>query len=315
MAGTQDSMLDLTVSIVNHKHRDLLGPLLDSICALTQRASYETYVVDNAPGDGSAEMVRACFPWVHLICNEQPQGFAANNNQVLRRGEGRYLILLNDDMLLINNALDRMVQFMDDHRWVGAVGCKLLNRDGTLQRSCWRGFPSPKTLLVDLFYLSKWLPRQSWVRDFEATLQDSVGSVDVDYLLGACLMVRREAIDQVGLLDEGFFMFLEETDWCYRIKKNGWRICWMPDGEIIHFGQQSVAGDPAQFVPMLYQNFCRFCRKHGSQRREIVAIKNVIAVGTLLRAALWAYRSLMGVPNSRAMLRGYLAAFCSVPSY
>jgi len=260
-------MVDLTISIVNHKHRDLLGPLLDSIRALTHRASYETYVVDNASDDGSVAMIKTLYPWVHLICNDRPQGFASNNNQVLCQGQGRYLILLNDDMLLHNNALDRMVTFMDAHPHVGAVGCKLLNKDGTLQRSCWRGFPSPRTLLVDLFYLSRWLPKLSWVRDFEATLQDTAHPVEVDYLLGACLMVRREVLDQVGLLDESFFMFLEETDWCYRIKENGWRIFWTPEGEIVHYGQQSVSRDPARFIPMLYRNYCRFARKHGSGRR------------------------------------------------
>ncbi len=308
-------MVDLTISIVNHKHRDLLGPLLDSIHALTRRVSYETYVVDNAPGDGSAEMVRAYFPWVHLICNEQPQGFAANNNQVLRQGQGRYFVLLNDDMLLHNDALDRMVAFMNAHSDVGAAGCKLLNKDGTLQRSCWRGFPSPQTLLIDLFYLSKWLPRLSWVRDFEATLQDTREPMDVDTLLGACMMVRREVLDQVGPLDESFFMFLEETDWCYRIQKQGWRISWTPEGEIMHYGQQSVSHDPARFIPMLYRNYCRFTRKHGGNRSKMVTIKSIIALGMLFRAAFWAYRYLTNVPNSRAMLRGYLIAFLNVSSY
>jgi GT2 family glycosyltransferase len=218
-------------------------------------------------------------------------------------------------MLLCNDALDRMVTFMDANPDVGAAGCKLLNKDGALQRSCWRGFPSPRTLLIDLFYLSKWLPRLSWVRDFEAALQNAGEPTEVDYLLGACLMVRREVLDRVGLLDESFFMFLEETDWCYRIKKNGWRIFWTPDGEIIHYGQQSVARDPGRFIPMLYRNYCRFSRKRGSRRREMVALKSIIMLGTLFRSALWACRSLAGVPNSRVMLRGYLAAFSAAPSY
>jgi GT2 family glycosyltransferase len=308
-------MIDLTVSIVNHKHRDLLGPLLSSIRALTQRASYETYVVDNASGDGSADMVQIQFPWVHLISNEQPQGFAANNNQVLRQGQGRYLILLNDDMLLHNDALDRLVAFMDAYPDVGAAGCKLLNKDGTLQRSCWRGFPSPRTLLIDLFYLSKWAPWLPGVRDFEVTLQDiSGGPVDVDYLLGACLMVRREALEQVGPLDESFFMFLEETDWCYRIRQKGWRIVWMPDGEIIHYGQQSVGENPERFVPMLYSNYYRFCQKHGTSRPELLALKGVILAGASLRTALWTYRSFRGHSDGRAMVSGYLRTLRAMPA-
>lgn len=206
-------VLDLTVSIVNHRHRDLLEALLESILTHTRNISYEIFVVDNASGDGSIEMVRSRFPRVRLLCNDRPLGFASNNNQVLRQGQGRYLVLLNDDMLLCNAALDHLVAFMDANSAVGAMGCKLLNENGTLQRSCWRQFPSPKTLLIDLFYLSMWLPQLSWVRDFEVTLHNSGSPVEVDYLLGACLMIRREALEQVGLLDESYFMFLEETDW------------------------------------------------------------------------------------------------------
>lgn len=305
-------MVDLTISIVNHNHRDMLGPLLDSIYAHTQGISYEAYVVDNNSHDGSADMVRSHYPWVHLICNEQSQGFAANNNQVLRHANGRYVVLLNDDMLLRNDALDRMVAFMDAHPDAGATGCKLLNHDGTLQRSCWRGFPSPRTLLIDLFYISKWLPQLSWVQAFEATLENTDEPVEVDYLLGACLMVRRETLNQTGPLDESFFMFLEETDWCYRIKEHEWRVFWIPEGEIIHYGQQSVSKDPVRFIPMLYRNYCLFYRKHGGERFGILRLKAVIALGTLFRSIVWGYRDVTDRPDSRAMLRGYLAAFRAI---
>lgn len=308
-------MIDLTVSIVNHSHGDLLGPLLDSIKKHTHSISYEVFVVDNASRDGSVEMVKSRFPWVHLLCNDRPLGFAANNNQVLRQGQGRYVILLNDDMLLRNDALDRMAAFMDANQAVGATGCRLLNKDGTLQRSCWRQFPSPKTLLIDLFYLSKWLPQLSWVREFEVTLHSTGEPIEVDYLLGACLMVRRETLDQVGLLDESFFMFLEETDWCYRIKRRGWRIFWAPDGEIIHYGQQSVSRDPERFVPMLYRNYCRFSRKHGRGAWQILTLKTTLLVGVLFRSGLWTYRSLRHAPNGPAMMRGYLRALRDLPSF
>lgn len=308
-------MVDLTISIVNHRHSDLLEPLLKSIRKHTRSVTYETYVVDNVPGDGSATLIMASLPWVKWICNDRPLGFAANHNQVMRQGKGRYVILLNDDMLLQNDALDRLVAFMDAHPQVGAAGCKLLNRDGTLQRSCWRGYPSARTLLIDLFYLSSWLPNLSAVRGFEATVQGSVRPVEVDYLLGACIIVRHEVVSEVGLLDESFFMFLEETDWCYRIRQRGWQIYWTPDGEIIHYGQQSVSRDPVRFVPMLYRNYCRFCRKHRAGGRDLVVIKAVIGLGMTPRIVLWAYRWLRGRPNSKQMLRGYLTALWAVPGY
>lgn len=308
-------MIDLTISIVNHKNRALLEPLLDSILAQTRGITYEIYVVDNASQDGSVEMVREQFPQVNLICNTSPEGFAANNNKVLRQARGRYCILLNDDMLLVNNALAHMVSVMDANPSAGAIGCKLLNEDGSLQRSCWRGFPSPRTLLIDLFYLSKVFPRAAWVRDFEATLHDSDCPIEVDYLLGACLLIRQEVVRQVGLLDESFFMFLEETDWCYRIKEAGWQILWAPQGEIIHYGQQSVSKNPERFVPLLYRNYGKFSRKHNNKRPNLMALKGVIAIGVLFRAIIWASRYAYGVPNSAAMARGYLKVFRLLPSY
>lgn len=308
-------MIDLVVSIINHKNRDLLRELLRSIELHTHRISYEVFVVDNASRDGSVEMVRSLYPWVHVLSNDHPMGFASNNNRVLHLAQSRYLILLNDDMLLLNDALDRMVAFMDANPSAGAVGCRLLNTDGTLQRSCWRQYPSPKTLFIDLFYLSRWSPGLCWVRDFDVSIQSTGEPVEVDYLLGACLMVRQQVIDQIGPLDENFFMFLEETDWCYRIRQRGWRVFWVPDGEITHYGQQSVSKDPVRFVPMLYRNYCRFCRKHGGSKREIVTMKAVMALGLSFRAAFWAIRRLKNVPGSSAMFRGYVAAVRALPSY
>lgn len=307
-------MIDLTVSIVNHGHPELVEALIASIIARTRIISYEVFVVNNLVGDGSAETLALRFPSVMMLNNPEPLGFAANNNQVLRLARGRYTVLLNDDMVLANNALDRMVGFMDENASVGAIGCKLLNRDGTVQRSCWRGFPSAKTLLVDLFYLSKWLPQISLVKDFEATFQITEAA-EVDYVLGACLLVRREVIEQVGILDESFGMFLEETDWCFRIRAASWRIFWVPDGEILHYGQQSVSRDPSRYVPMLYQNYCTFGRKHGYHWRTIVLLKVIIALGMLFRALVWSFRVVTGTPDSRAMVRGYLAAFFAAPTY
>ena len=305
--------MDLTISIINHNHCDMVVPLLDSIIVHTHSISYEVFVINNVPDDGCSNKLASRFPQINMLDNDQPLGFAANNNQVLRLARGRYTILLNDDMLLINDALDRMVAYMDGNVSVGAIGCQLLNRDGTLQRSSWRGFPSFRTLFVDLFYLSKWFPRLSLVRRFEATFQSS-NPVDVDYLLGACIMVRSKVIEQVGLLDERFFMFLEETDWCFRIKQHGWQIFWVPDAKIVHYGQQSVSRDPERFVPMLYGNYCRFGRKHGYGRWEILALKTTLFLGLLFRSGLWAIRQLKHVPNSSAMMWGYLRAVCSLPS-
>jgi GT2 family glycosyltransferase len=306
---------ELTVSIVNHNNGELLAPLLKSILDQTRSVSYEVFVVDNASDDGSAEMIRERFPEVNLVCNEHPKGFAENHNAVLELASGQYVVLLNDDMLLENDALGKMVAFMESDPEVGAAGCKLLNTDGSLQRSAWIGFPSPRALLIDLFYLSVLLPGAGWVKESEAILLDQGQPVEVDHVLGACLLVRSETIEQVGALDSSFFMYLEETDWCYRMKQEGWKVFWIPEAKIVHYGQQSVRRNLRRFVPMRYRNYCRFCRKHGCTNLEMLALKLIIVGGSILRALLWGLRGLRGRSNGYAMMRGYLQVLLEVFSF
>lgn len=308
-------MLDLTVSIVNHKNKALLKALLESIANHTEDIAFQVYVVDNASGDGSVEMVRQAFPWVNLICNERPEGFASNHNKVLGQTQSRYAVLLNDDMLLLNNALGHMIAFLDDHPQAGAAGCMLLNPDHTVQRSCWVGFPSAQALLIDLLYLSQLLPQCAWVREREPTLTGATQPIQVDHLLGACITMRRETVDRVGMLDESYVMFLEETDWCYRIKEDRWQIYWVPQGRIMHYGQQSIRGDPERFLPMLYRNYVRFGRQHGATIHHLLATKAIIMFGALLRSGLWAFRSLRKHPDARAMLAGYLGTLRRARSF
>ena len=308
-------MTDLVISIVNHNNRRLLGPFLSSILAETRHLSFMIYVVDNASRDGSAAMVAEMFPQVTLIRNANPQGFAANHNQVLRRAKGRYYVLLNDDMLLIDNAFHQMVRFMDVHAEVGAVGCKLLKQDGTTQRSAWVGFPSPRALFIDLFYLSRLFPGLGSIRKSEVVIRDSTHPIEVDHLSGACLLVRQQVLQQVGLLDESFFMYLEETDWCYRIRRHGWKIYWMPKAKMLHYGQQSVGGDLRRFIPMRYHNYCKFCRKHGTSHAQVILLKFIIALGASMRAALWALRGLEGHSDAYPMMHGYLQVLREVSSF
>lgn len=299
-------MLDLVVSIVNHNNRDLVGPLLDSIIDATRCVGYEIWVVDNASKDGSADMIRERYPEVRLIRNEGPLGYAANHNQVLCRAKGRYFALLNDDMLIRAGALDELVAFMDQTCDAGLVGCKLLNGDGSIQRSCWIGFPSAKALFRDLFYLAKIWPHARWVRKHEPILWGSDSAIEVDSLLGACMLVRNETLQHVGMLDESYHMFLEETDWCYRIKEAGWRIYWYPRAQMVHYGQRSVMREPSTTIPMLYGNYCRFARSHGASAQRMFAIKAIIVLGVLFRALLWSFRALLGKDMAVQVLAGYL---------
>jgi len=196
-------------------------------CLLSAKESckgtdYEIIVVDNASSDGSPEMVEEEHPDVLLVRNPINQGFAAACNLAYKYSSGRYFLLLNTDTIVIKSALPDMVGFMDTRPNAGAAGCRLINRDGSLQRSC-SCFPGLMTELFDALYLSKIFPKSRLFGAYAMSYWDFADEREVDFAGGSCLIVRREAIEAVGLLDDGFFMYAEEADWCYRMRAGGWR--------------------------------------------------------------------------------------------
>lgn len=234
------SILDLSIIIVSWNVKELLRNCLKSIYAQTKTVSFEVSVVDNASSDGSVEMVEEEFPQVKLIKNNENLGFAKANNQGIRQSTGKYILLLNPDTIVVDDALANMVLFMDERRDVGAVGPRILTPDNSVQLTCGRHFPTPLTELWDFTKLSYLFPRS---RIFGRSLMSfwlHNDTREVDLLSGACMMVRREVIEQIGLMDEHFFLFAEEADWCYRIRRNGWKIYFDADAEVIHFWGQSV---------------------------------------------------------------------------
>jgi len=228
---------DVTVTIVNTNNRRLLEPCLESIFATwTGRHTMEIIVVDNASSDGSVEMVQSRFPDVKLICNERRKGFGANHNSALRISRGRYLLVLNDDTVMLNDTIEQMIDFGDAHPNAGMIGPKTFNPDGTLQDTCVR-FPTILTQLKQILFqrFSSYC-----VISYPPAVHDTVA--DVEWLRGSAMMVRREAMDQVGMLDERFFIFYEEVDWCYRMRKGGWRNLLCPQAHMIHVGKTTVSG-------------------------------------------------------------------------
>lgn len=245
---------DLTVSIISADNLALLLPCLRSIFASTHRVTLEVFVVDNASTDGTAEAVAAEFPQVKVIRNEQRLGFSTNNNMVLRQGCGRYLMLLNDDTVVLDDVLDELVAFMDVHPDVGAAGCYLLNPDYTFQAAFAR-FPRP--LLEAILPATNWslLSSRSQREPFE-----------VDSVCGAAMAVRREVIKEVGLLDTAFDpIYSEEVDWCYRIKKAGWRIYSLPQCRIIHYGSVTMNRAVPRKYELLLSHKMLFFRKHKGE--------------------------------------------------
>jgi GT2 family glycosyltransferase len=227
---------DLSIVLVNHNAKDMTMDCIRSINEKTQKISCEIILVDNNSSDGSQAAIREQYPDVRLIENLDNKGFAAANNQGMQAAKGKYLILLNNDTVLKNPALDKMVDFLDKNPRVGVVTCKLFDADGkTIQRNC-RSFPTPwGTMFGRASLFTKIFPNNPISKRNLLANWDSNSVKEVDWVSGAALMVRNEVIKQVGLLDEKFYMYWEDTDWCKRIRNAGWEIFFIPDAEIIHF--------------------------------------------------------------------------------
>jgi GT2 family glycosyltransferase len=311
-------MYDLSICIVNWNTVDLLRNCLDSIFKQKWKTSIEVIVVDNDSSDSSLEMMVCEFPQVKIIANKENVGFARANNQAIAQSNGKYILLLNSDTVVFPESLDVVVDFIDRHPEAGMVGCKLINPDGSLQRSCWQGFPSLKSTIIDSFYLWRLFPGSTWVSRSELPVEQLDCELEVDHLLGAFMLVRREVIDSVGGMDESIFLFLEETEWCYRIKNNGWHIFYLPTAKVLHLGQQSVHKNPERTLPELYRNQVWFYRKSEkpTRMREFL-LKLVIAVAAVIRFNLWVWRSLSVVQRAKAfrMQRGYLEVLRQLHSF
>ena len=217
--------------------------------------------MDNASSDGSVEVVREEFPWVKVVENRANLGFAKANNIGLRLSRGRYVMLLNPDTIVKPGALQKLVKYMDAHPTVGAIAPKLLNPDGTLQLSC-RSYPGIGAGFFRNTPLGRLFPRNRWTRHYLMADHDHNETLCVDWLSGACLMVRRETIEEVGLLDEGFFMYCEDVDWCYRMERHGWQKVYFPQAEVVHVvGASSDQRIPSMLITH-HLSMCRFYFKH-----------------------------------------------------
>ena len=232
----------------------------------TSNFQTEVIVVDNASSDGSVAMVEAEFPQVRLMANSENVGFTVGNNQGIAISRGRYILLLNPDTEIVGDALATMVEYLDDHPRAGALGPKLLNPDGSIQSSR-RRFPTLATAFLESTILQQWFPHNRVTRHYYITDRPDDEVQEVDWVTGACLLARREAIEEVGLLDEGFFMYSEELDWCRRIKAQGWKIVYLPTARVIHYGAQS-SEQVKSFQHIQFQRSkIRYFRKHHGPRQ------------------------------------------------
>ena len=250
--------VDLAIIIVNWNTRELLAQCLQSLQDTVQEASFEVWVVDNASSDGSAAMIRKRFPQTHLIVNTENVGFVRANNQALEGCRGRYVLLLNSDTKALPDSLDKAVRFMDDHPRAGVAGAQLLNPDGSFQAS-YSPFPTLWQEFLMLSGLGRKLVRPQYPSRGPGIQE---GTQRVNYVEGACLMVRRGAVEQVGRLDECIFMYSEEVDWCYRFAQMGWEVWYLPQVTIIHYGGQSSKQRLSRMEAELYCSRLYFFAKH-----------------------------------------------------
>jgi N-acetylglucosaminyl-diphospho-decaprenol L-rhamnosyltransferase len=250
--------MDVSVIVISYNTRDLLARCLEAVAATMAAPRHEVIVVDNASRDGSAAMVAERFPNIRLLRNEHNRGFAAANNQAISIARGRHVLLLNSDAFLLPGAVERMVQAMEADASVGAVCSRLLNPDGSFQGS-FADFPTLRGELLLLAGLARLVCHPAYPSYPEAASQHPRA---VDWVSGACMLVRRAAIEAVGLLDEEYFMYTEEVDWCYRLHLAGWRVRYEPAARVIHWSGQSAGAAPERKRAQVYRSKWLFMRKH-----------------------------------------------------
>ncbi len=264
--------MDLSVIIVNWNVRELLRSCLSSLMAAGEAASdlaTEIIVVDSASADGSPDMVRREFPQVRLIASEKNLGYARGNNTGVAVARGRYLFLLNPDTVLKAGALTRMVDYLDSHPQVGALGPQLLWPDGALQSSR-RRFPTLGSLFWESTLLGQWFPHNGHIRRYHLLDRPADQPQAVDWIVGAAIMIRREAWLRVGPIEEDFFMYFEETDWCRRSAEAGWKTHYLPAAQVIHYEGKSSGQVVAARTLRFQQSKIRYTRKYFGRSWSVI---------------------------------------------
>jgi GT2 family glycosyltransferase len=295
-------MSRLAVVILNYKRPDLLADCLESIYARPTRCALDVWVVDNASGDGSPELVRERFPQARLIVSPTNGGFSYGNNLALRPIAADpavdYVLLLNNDTVVPAGALDGLVDYLEAHPAVGVVGPKLLLPDGSLDMACRRSFPTPEVSFYRMTGLARLFPRSPRFGRYNMTHLDPDVETEVDSVVGACMLVRGSILREVGLLDEQFFMYGEDLDWAYRIKQCGWKVVYYPRVVVHHYKRAASTRRAIPSIRAFYDAMRIFHRKH--YRATTPAPLNLlIEVGITAKELLAVGRNLLLPPAAR----------------
>ena len=298
---------DLSIIIVSWNVADLLRDCLRSIDAGRGELDLEVIVVDSASTDDSVAMVKREFPWVNLMACDENVGFPRGNNLGLEQANGRYILLLNPDTVVLDDALSKMMTTMQENPEVGVLGCQLLNSDGTVQSSR-RRFPTITTAFFESTWLETVAPKNVLERYYAQDLPDDAVN-DVDWVMGACMLVPHPVVDTVGGMDEAYFMYSEELDWCRRIKDSGWRVVYYPEAKIIHYvGQSSDQAVVARHINF-QQAKLRYFRKYNGRFTALV-LRLFLLLNYSWQLILEAVKGLLG--HKRPLRRQRVQAYWQV---
>ncbi len=282
--------MDLSVVIVSYNVKYYLEQCLRSVFRSQGKWEMEVFVVDNNSSDGSVEYLSARFPQVKFIANKDNRGFSCANNQALRQAKGRYMLLLNPDTILTENTLTDTLQYLDEHPEVGASGTAMYGRDGRFAWESRRGVPTPWTAFCKMVGLTALFPHSRRFGRYHMRYLNREEANYIEVISGAYMMLRREALEQVGLLDESFFMYGEDIDLSYRMLQGGWKNAYIPS-PILHYKGESTQKSSYRYVHIFYEAMLIFFDKHFSKRYRLLAL--LIRLAVYLRAGIDVLKRLM----------------------
>lgn len=243
--SADNEIIDVSIVIVSFNTRDVTRECLAHVRKHAAAVRHEVLVVDNASVDGSADMVAAEFPEAHLIRSDENRGFAGGNNPAMKIARGRYILLLNSDAFLSAGALEKTLQYLDDHPNIGVLGCKLTDPDGTMQASA-RMLPGPLNKILHITGLAARFPGSKFFGRVDYTWWDHSEPRTVGWVVGAFFLIRRETMANIGVLDERYFLYFEEIDYCLTARRARWEVVFYPHAEIVHIGGQSTVKVPGK---------------------------------------------------------------------
>ncbi len=277
---------DVSIIIINYNTKKLTIECIHSVYRHVKDIKFEIIVVDNASSDGSVSALQHEFTEIILVKNKKNIGFAPANNQAIKIAKGRTILLLNSDTVLLNNAIKKLVTFLDNNPRAGIAGPQVLNRDKTIQSSFNR-FPSLADEFLRAFRMEAWYVRRRIQNDNRIKTGHAF---QVDWVSGCCFLIRKTAIKHIGLLDENYFLFNEEVDWCMRAKKADWDIFYIPEAMIIHFGGQSAGKNPYSYLIHRYKTRFYFFKKHFNPF-VLILFRAIVSFGLFIRLSLVLFSS------------------------